>query len=198
MPNEYYGDGPLKVFGMFSGGASSIIGLVEGPNHGKTYQVVGALTDDSDASGVQKLTRLEVPVVVHDYDDFCERKSSNPKKKATKEYYDKLMTAMMEFGGHTVALSGWMRIVPKTFLEEYPDTKNVHPAYLHFLTAKGSKETLDPSYDFLIDVGGKDPRDVKGMMTGGDLERAFKGRRARIRQAGSGICLRHRVRCPFL
>ena len=182
MPNEYRPGEKLRVFVLFSGGASSGIGLVEGPKHGRTYEVVGLGTDDHDASfyknyKTSKVRAEKIPVIDHDWRNFCEKHGLDPNKKITNEKYheDVWLKEIEPFKPHVIALSGYERIITETFLQEHPDTKNVHPMYLHMMAPKRPKGKFYYSYPTLIDVGDMDPDDVRRHFPESEFERAFRG-----------------------
>lgn len=179
MPHDYNHSGgeKLRVFGLFGGGASSLIGLADGDKHGETYDLVGAGTNNPDASGVTKLREREIDNLEFlDYTRFCQEQGLDPKKRdANRRYHDEWLKKIESFNPHIIALSGYFKIVPPEFLEEYPMTLNVHPAPLHYLTPKQRKGVTRVPYDILIDAGNRHPREVEESMEENNLKRAFRG-----------------------
>ncbi|MBI4020817.1 MAG: hypothetical protein HY369_01095 [Candidatus Aenigmarchaeota archaeon] len=168
----------LRVFGLFSGGASSILGLLEGPQLQKKYDIVGAATDKHDASGITKIGNYGVPVLTFDYQEFCQEHGHDPAARDTRRaYHDQLMR---EIEGITttkpdvIALSGYFQIVPANFLKEHPRTLNVHPAPLHYLTQRVYRDQR-ASYQNLIPVGHMLPSEAEEAFPAEKFTRAFTG-----------------------
>ena len=59
----YEGNRPVKAVVFFSGGASSLRGMLSDPNLGQLYQVVATFTDRKDASGVKLSQEAGIPVL---------------------------------------------------------------------------------------------------------------------------------------
>lgn len=176
MPNEYLAGEKLRVFVLFSGGASSGVGLVDGDYHKKSYEVVGAGTNNVDASGIKKLLDRDLNVLVSDYSSFCKDESLDPKKQSTnRRYHESWLEKIAQFRPHVIAMSGYFRIVPDIFLQEYPDTKNVHPMALHYLTKKRPRNRQHVAYGGLLDAGDWTPEQASEQISRFDLERAFRG-----------------------
>ena len=167
----------LRVFGLFGGGASSLVGLVDGDYHGETYELVGAGTNNPDASGVNKLTERGISELEFmEYNRFCEEQGIDPKKRDSNvQYHEEWLRKIEPFDPHMIALSGYFKIVPPEFLQEHPLTLNVHPAPLHYLTPKPGKGVVRVPYDSLIDAGNLHPREAERLMQENELMRAFRG-----------------------
>lgn len=167
----------LRVFGLFGGGASSLIGLADGNKHKETYELVGAGTNNPDASGVIELRERGIDELEFlDYAHFCQERDLDPKKKdSNRQYHEEWLRKVEPFSPHIIALSGYFKIVPPEFLEEHPMTWNVHPAPLHYLTPKQRKGVTRVPYDSLIDAGNIHPGEVEILMKENSLMRAFRG-----------------------
>ena len=62
------GKEPMLIDVYFSGGASSVIDMIEkDPNYGKNYNIRFAFTNDEDASGIEKLIDEEITVIIRDH-----------------------------------------------------------------------------------------------------------------------------------
>jgi len=185
MPNEYRHGEKLRVANLFDGSNSSGRGLIEGPKHGETYEVVVAVTSKKDASGIEKTRDLatershNIKIIPFDYLDFCQQHDLDPDSRdANLRYHDEMMKKLEPYKPHTVAMSGYFRILPQSFLDEYQDTKNVHPMAVHHVTRKPPKGTVRLLYDGILDVGDMDPVEVAKMVKLNKLQRAFKGESA--------------------
>jgi len=179
MARQYNNSGGerLILFGLFGGGASSLIGLVDGDSHGETYELVGAGTNNPDTSGVNKLTDRGISELEFiDYNQFCEEREIDPKRRdSNSQYHEEWLRKIEPFDPHMIALSGYFKIVPPDFLQEYPLILNVHPAPLHYLTPKPEEGVVRVSYDSLIDAGNLHPKEVEILMQENTLMRAFRG-----------------------
>ncbi|MBI4176454.1 MAG: hypothetical protein HY518_04565 [Candidatus Aenigmarchaeota archaeon] len=134
MAATYHDDEKLRVFVLFSGGASAGLGLIDGPNFTRRYKVVGAGTNEPEASGIGEFRKRGIDPAVFDYKKFLGQYNLKPGRKANEGYHDQWLEKIRTIDPHVIVLSGYFRIVPRLFLDEYPDTKNVHPAPLHYIT----------------------------------------------------------------
>ncbi len=151
----------MRVFGMFSGGASSLKAMVNDTNRDILYSLVGSFTNNPEASGIEHMGTADVPVEVSDYSDFHRNGGSR------KQYFDQVSEIIKPYGPDIIVLSGFMLIIPTQFLREYWNRiLNVHPARLELLTG--------PRVDRL-NVGNLSSNGVTGLMEDNHLERKFVG-----------------------
>lgn len=139
----------LRVAVFFSGGASGLRYLADqDPNYGEAYEVVGAFTDQPDASGVEAVRDLDVPVKSNDIDAFYSERDAPMKDMEVREEFDRETLEMIEpWDADVVVLSGYMRILTDPVVEEYT-VVNVHPADLRFEEDGERVYTgFDPVYD---------------------------------------------------
>ncbi|MCH7688837.1 MAG: hypothetical protein IH899_19500 [Planctomycetes bacterium] len=85
------------------------------------------------------------------------------------------MPFIVEANPDVVLLSGYFRILPDFFLEQFPDTKNTHCMDLSWIAQREQKDSPLVRYRQLRYVGGQDPNAVAQLE---DVERAFKGESA--------------------
>lgn len=159
MKTVYSGNLPMRIAVMFSGGASSVVGLMGSKNHGRLYEVVGGVTDKPGCGGHEILEERDVPVIPRPWD---------PKTyKSKPHYYEQAARDLEEFNPDVVLLSGFMRIVEGAVLDEYGDRIfNVHPADLAILEGLG----VERAY-----VGAFGPKLVARLFNARGFERKFKG-----------------------
>ncbi|MEM2878076.1 MAG: formyltransferase family protein [Candidatus Hadarchaeales archaeon] len=118
----------MRIVVLFSGGASAVPFMVGEKN----YEVVGAISSNKNASGIKKLQEMGIPVKVLDIKDFY---GSRPiSDMLVREEYDgRLVSMIREMGWKPdiIACSGYMYVLTRRFLSEFPNrVLNVHPADL--------------------------------------------------------------------
>lgn len=170
---------------MYGGGASSGLGLATGPKHAKTYEVVGAGTNNSSASGTQGFRDLGIDTVTPvdvldlDYEGFCEISGLDPKKKDSgKRYHEMWMNVIEPFKPDAIALSGYFKILSPEFLQQCNETWNVHPAALYWVAPAQKRGDETAVHRKLYNFATSDPADVAYWMKVDELERTFKGESA--------------------
>lgn len=143
----------MRVVGFFSGGASSLRALLENQT-GRGYEVVGALTDNQDASALADVRRAVGPknVVVNDYAEFFKRTglprkpifapdgSYDPEALAAREAFDGASLEAIEvMRPDLLVFSGYMKIATRVLYERFV-IFNVHPADLALIDDSGSRK----------------------------------------------------------
>jgi len=137
----------MKVFWMFSGGASSLKATFDDPNNtsngGKLYYNIGAYHDKKDAKGVQLCKAHDIPEFFLSRRDFYrQHELSHDDPDSARRYYGMLTERIdREFSPDIICLSGFMRIVYDPLLGYMP-ILNVHPADLAILAGPNG-ERLD-------------------------------------------------------
>lgn len=132
---------PMKVAVLFSGGASSVPFMVEG----KTYEVIGAISSNKNASGIKKLENIDIPVAVNDIHDFYGKfsKEDVSDMKIRRDYDKQNLFTLTEklWLPDIVACSGYMYFLTNDFLNAYWNKIiNVHPADLSILNERGERK----------------------------------------------------------
>lgn len=121
----------MRIVALFSGGASAVPFMVGG----KGYEVVGAVSSNKNASGIENVSKLGIPVEVADIRDFYGDKPIKDMK--IREAYDEKLLSVMEekkWKPDIIACSGYMYVLTKRFLGRFPNrVLNVHPADLSIL-----------------------------------------------------------------
>ncbi len=140
---------PLKIFILFSGGASLIKWLINNdPAYGKKYIFIGAFTNIKDASGIEFLRQHNIPVSSNGYKGFCKNchlVESEPKSQFI--YFHTIGDRIKsDYNPDLILCSGFMRILPKVFLDMFPNrVLNVHPADLSVKDAETGKRIFTGS-----------------------------------------------------
>lgn len=128
---RYTGKGPIKVFFLFSGGASSMEAVLDDPNHGRSFLVVGA-SCNRDYNKASKGYELAAKI-----DDLSETYIDPSQHDSRKSYYDAVLERIKSTGADVIGLSGWLgkySLIPPSFLDAFPNRIiNVHPADLSIL-----------------------------------------------------------------
>ena len=118
----------MRIVVLFSGGASAVPFMIGG----EKFEVVGAISSNRRASGIERVGGLGIPVEVFDIHDFYgERPIRN--MKVREAYEEKLCLIIEEKGWDPdlIVCSGYMYVLTKKFLDRYVNrVLNVHPADL--------------------------------------------------------------------
>jgi folate-dependent phosphoribosylglycinamide formyltransferase PurN len=163
---------PMSVVGFFSGGASSLMAILEEQEKvfeggQQPYKVVGAFTDNPEASGIKKLSKFDIPILIRDIDSFYarrgikdyrqkindpeERKKLDRKlvRKIRTEYDNKNMVLISNLGdtgrGFNLnfgMLSGYMWYLTTDIINAFDVIMNVHPADLTIKNEKGKPKFI--------------------------------------------------------
>lgn len=121
----------LRVFVLFGNSASSIRYLCEHDrNFGVKYEVVGALTDNPDATAI----KFFFNTIGH-----CKILTAhNLMPKNRSKYYEKAKKIIDSYQPDLIICSGWMWIIAEPLLSSYAGKIiNVHPADLSIVSEEG-------------------------------------------------------------
>jgi folate-dependent phosphoribosylglycinamide formyltransferase PurN len=132
-------DRKMRIVVLFSGGASAVPFMVGGSG----YAVVGVISTNKNASGIEKLEKLGVPVEVVDIHDFYDCKPLTD-MRIREAYDEKLLSTInrKKWEPDIIACSGYMYILTKKFLNRFPNrVLNVHPADLSIME-KGKRKYI--------------------------------------------------------
>jgi len=160
--------GPMNVFVLFSGGASSLRAMLDDPNYGKLYRVVGALTDIPQSAGAQVCRDSSIDCLAVDRESFYRDKNLDPRSsESRKGFYKSVCEQMKSYKPHIVALCGYMHIISDPLLTEYHNRiLNVHPTDLTILSGNGVSR---------LNAAGFRASAVRAMMSAKKLSPKFKG-----------------------
>lgn len=134
----YGGKDKMRVAVFFSGGASAMKYLLESDSsHEELYEIVGAFTDNPDASGIEVSKSNDIPLQILERDEsFSSR----------RDYYREVMDKIEPFKADVIILSGYMKIVSYPVIESSEGEEgeftnkvlNIHPADLGTFRHKDS------------------------------------------------------------
>ena len=149
-PKEDFVKDPMRIVALFSGGASAVPFMVDG----ETYEVVGAISSDKNASGIEKLENLGISVEVNDIHNFY-KSGSVPfyglepapiEDMKIRKHYDTrnlLIIKDKDWRPDAITCSGYMYFLTDVFLEAYSNRiLNVHPADLSILDENGDRKYI--------------------------------------------------------
>lgn len=161
---------PMRVFWLFTGGASSLKAAIEDPNHGVLYDSVGAYTDKEGADG-RKLCDgnnergIKIPNFFISRKEFYRAHGLDPKAPGSREkFYEMLSREIEPFDPDLICLSGYMHIVSDPLLTEYKHRiLNVHPAELTIMAVNMVGSDITRLNEMRLDAAHAPP----------DLVRAF-------------------------
>lgn len=137
---------PPKVAVFASGSGSNAEALILAAKKNKIYQVVCVVCDLAEAKVIERAKNLKIPVEV-----IIQNKNENK-----KEYEDRLLKVMTQYGVQWVALAGFMKILSQHFLGYFYDkiigqnrVVNIHPSLLpHHRGLNGYEKSFADETDF--------------------------------------------------
>lgn len=138
---------PLKIAVLFSGSASSARYLIDTDEHyGKNYEIVVAISNKKDASGIEYFKQKQIPVTCINTKQFCIENNFHGKIKDMPDdlrrgYFFKIRDFLQLHKINLIILSGFMLKIVKPLLG-YRPIINVHPADLSIVDL----ETGKPKY----------------------------------------------------
>ncbi len=109
-----------RVVVLLSGNGSNLQALLDQqPNY--CYEIVGVISNQADAIGLQRAEKANIPAITVD-----------PKAFVTREAYDEaLITHIDALHPSLVVLAGYMRILTAPFVKHYQSRLvNIHPSLL--------------------------------------------------------------------
>lgn len=181
MPHKIYdplSQEKMRVFIFFSGGASAMNYLVESdPNCGKLYKIVGAFTNNKNASGREVAETFDIPLTILDKNEFF----AKDRERTNEMYYRRVLDLIEQYKPDLIALSGYMDIVRYPIIESQnkegkftSKVLNIHPADLGVFRFK-TREHKDLPFKVV-----KIPKDfpclrTRELVRENNLERAYKG-----------------------
>ena len=107
----------MDIIVLISGGGSNLQALIDTQKDKPEHKIVAVLCNEPDAYGIKRAVLANIPVIIYPYTSF-----------PTRELYDKNMASFLKtFNPDLIVLAGWMRILTKSFLDEFI-VINLHPA----------------------------------------------------------------------
>jgi formyltetrahydrofolate-dependent phosphoribosylglycinamide formyltransferase len=120
LPNSNFQTPTPKLVVLVSGSGSNLQAIIDACANGVLFaQVVAVVSNRSDAHGLERARRANIPVIAF------------PKSKAQdrREYDAKLAELVAAYQPDWVVLAGWMRLLSMSFLSRFPNrVVNLHPA----------------------------------------------------------------------
>lgn len=158
---------------MFSGGASAWRYLqAHDPEYGKSYIVIGALTDKKEASAISYFEQAHIPCIVFDYKEWTVIANITDKTERRIAYFEAVKEKAAEHKPDLIMLSGFMKLVPSNFYTSF-FMINVHPADLR-ITKDGERKYIgDNAVTFALEAGEKETcstvHEINGETDGGPI-----------------------------
>ena len=143
-----------KIAILFSGEGSNLENLIK-TLHGKSVDVVAAITNKPDAKGIQKAEKLGVEVIVINHKEY----------KSREEFDIKLVESIQNLEVELTVLAGFMRILTPYFTDTIKAI-NIHPSLLPLF--KGA-DALKRSFNSDMKVAGVTAHDVVTEVDGGKI-----------------------------
>ncbi len=152
---------PMKVAVLFSGGASAVPFML----NSERFRVVGGVSSNSRAKGIERLRQFGIPVKVLDIREFY---GSRPitDMAIRREYDARLVELVSEWEPDVVACSGYMYVLTEVFLSAFPlRVLNVHPADLRIMEGGRRKYAGLHAVEKQIQCGERETRSTIHLMT---------------------------------
>ena len=114
-----------KLGVLISGRGSNLQAIIDAiASKRLNAQIAVVISNRPDAAGLQRAQRSRIETVVLDHTDTS--------KFPTREDYDRALVGLLkERGVSLVCLAGFMRVLTKVFLDEFPNAIiNIHPSLL--------------------------------------------------------------------
>lgn len=139
-PKEH--QGPYRIAVLLSGRGSNFKALAESirsqhaSSSSSPAEIVLVLSDKADAPGLETAASFGIPTAVV---------KREPKKRSNEEFNAALAARVKESKPDLVVLAGFMRVLTKEFVSEFPDRiVNIHPSLLpSFRGLHGALQALE-------------------------------------------------------
>lgn len=117
-----------KLAVLISGAGSNLQAIINAiHDHVLDAEIVAVISNRKHAYGLDRAQKAELPVWVHGMRPY--RKLYDNRAEAREAYDADLADILCEFQPDYVVLAGWMHILSKAFLMNYPNQViNLHPA----------------------------------------------------------------------
>ena len=107
----------MNIVVLISGNGSNLQALIDAQKEKPEHKIVAVLCNEPNAYGIKRATLDNIPVIIYPHTSF-----------PTRKIYDKNMASFLKtFNPDLIVLAGWMRILTKSFLDEFT-VINLHPA----------------------------------------------------------------------
>ena len=134
-----------KIVILFSGEGSNLENLIK-KLHQKSVKVVGAITNNPNAKGIQKAEKLGITVTILNHKEFNSR----------EEFDTKLVEIIQSLRVDLTVLAGFMRILTPIFTDQIKAI-NIHPSLLPLFEGANA---LKRSFESDMKVGGVSVHEV--------------------------------------
>ena len=125
----------LRVGFLFTNGCSgakyALKQTIDNSSLNRTWEISGFLTDNKDASSLHYFQKTKLI----DYSDWYLSANGLYAKdlKMVDIYFEEVAKFFISLNTDLIVLSGFMRKVPKSFIDKFPNIINIHPADLRVL-----------------------------------------------------------------
>lgn len=107
----------MNIIVLISGNGSNLQALIDSQQDKPEHKIVAVLCNEPNAYGIKWATLAKIPVLIYPHTVF-----------PTRKLYDENMASFLKsFNPDLIVLAGWMRILTRTFLDEFT-VINLHPA----------------------------------------------------------------------
>jgi phosphoribosylglycinamide formyltransferase 1 len=119
---------PIRTVVLASGSGSNFQAVLDRVADGLPLQLVGLLSNKTDALAIERARGAGIPAVVLPWE----------RERHTRAEYDRMLhDTVANFEPELILLLGWIHLLDPAFVDAFPEMLNIHPAFL----------PLDPSRD---------------------------------------------------
>jgi folate-dependent phosphoribosylglycinamide formyltransferase PurN len=135
----FSGNLPMRVVILMSGSGSNAENLIKNPENGKSYQIVGILTNNKNCNAKKIAKNNHLEYLENDLDDFY-KKHHEPKNNLSlrAQFDQKSVELLLPLKPDVLAYCGYMAIASSVLVSAVLGV-NVHPADLRILNKKGKR-----------------------------------------------------------
>ena len=112
---------PCRVVVLIGGNGSNLQALIDYQSSSKAYQIAGVVSHRTEAYGIERAKRAQIPVSIVAHQDYTER----------AQFEHALLQAVKHYQPDLIVLAGFMRILSADFVKHFPHCiLNIHPSLL--------------------------------------------------------------------
>lgn len=165
-------DGQMRVAGFMSGSGSNLRKILEheknldNEREKSPYKIIVIFSDNPESKAEEIGKEYDIPVIMHDINEFCRVRSKPRKDLEIRPAYDnETANALSQYKCSVIACAGYMSLITWPILNNYTAI-NVHPADLSVLNEHSKRKyTGSKAVELAIRAGEKYIRATTHIMT---------------------------------
>jgi phosphoribosylglycinamide formyltransferase-1 len=111
----------MRTTVLASGGGTNFQAVIDAVGAGLALDLRALVVNRPDAFAIKRANRADIPVYVHAW---------NRGTTSRRRYDEDLIEIVARTEPDLVLMLGWMHLVSEEFVERFPETINIHPAFL--------------------------------------------------------------------